>query len=29
VAELSTDDDEVLTTPLLPGCAIGLRALFE
>lgn len=29
VAELSADDDEVLTTPLLPECAIGLRALFE
>ena len=29
VAELSADDDEALTTPLLPECAIELRALFE
>jgi hypothetical protein len=29
VAELSADDGELLTTPLLPECAIGLRALFE
>jgi Uma2 family endonuclease len=29
VAELSADDDGVLTTPLLPGCALSLRSLFE
>jgi Uma2 family endonuclease len=29
VAELSADGDEVLTTPLLPGCAISLRSVFE
>jgi Uma2 family endonuclease len=28
VIELSADDDETLTTPLLPGCAIALRDLF-
>ena len=29
VVELSAEDDHTLTTPLLPGCAIGLRALFQ
>ena len=29
VAELSAEEDETLTTPLLPGCAIGLRDLFR
>ena len=29
VAELSAEEDETLTTPLLPGCAIGLRELFR
>lgn len=29
VAELSADDGETLTTPLLPGCAIALRDLFS
>ncbi len=29
VAELSAEDDHTLTTPLLPGCAIGLRDLFQ
>lgn len=29
VAELSAEDDETLTTPLLPGCSIGLRELFR
>jgi Uma2 family endonuclease len=29
VAELSAEEDEALTTPLLPGCAIGLRELFR
>ena len=29
VAELSADDHETLTTPLLPGCAIALPDLFE
>ena len=29
VHELSAEDDETLTTPLLPGCAIGLRELFR
>jgi Uma2 family endonuclease len=29
VAELSAEDGESLTTPLLPGCAIGLRDLFR
>ncbi len=28
VAELSADDNETLTTPLLPGCAIALPDLF-
>ena len=28
VVELSAEDDDTLTTPLLPGCAIGLRELF-
>ena len=27
--ELSTEDGDVLTTPLLPGCAIDLRELFR
>ena len=29
VAELSSEGDDTLTTPLLPGCAIGLRELFR
>ncbi len=29
VAELSAEDDQALTTPLLPGCIIGLRELFR
>jgi Uma2 family endonuclease len=29
VAELTAEDDGVLTTPLLPECAIGLRELFR
>ena len=29
VAELSADDNDTLTTPLLPGCAIALPDLFE
>lgn len=29
VAELSSEDGDTLTTPLLPGCAIGLRELFR
>ena len=29
VAELSAEEGETLTTPLLPGCAIGLRELFR
>ncbi len=29
VAELSAEDDDALTTPLLPGCAIALRELFR
>ncbi len=29
VAELSAEDDDTLTTPLLPGCAIALRELFR
>ena len=29
VAELSAEDDHALTTPFLPGCAIGLRDLFQ
>ena len=29
VAELSAEDADTLTTPLLPGCAIGLRELFR
>jgi len=29
VVDLSADDDETLTTPLLPGCVIGLRYLFS
>jgi len=29
VAELSAEDGEVLTTPLLPGCQIDLRELFR
>ncbi len=29
VAELSADDGHSLTTPLLPGCTIELRALFR
>ncbi len=29
VAELSAEDDHSLTTPFLPGCAIGLRDLFQ
>ena len=28
VVELSADDSETLTTPLLPGCTIALRTLF-
>ena len=28
VAELSAEDDHALTTPMLPGCTIGVRALF-
>jgi Uma2 family endonuclease len=29
VAELTAEDDYTLTTPLLPGCEIGLRELFR
>lgn len=29
VAELSAEDADTLTTPLLPGCAIALRELFR
>lgn len=29
VVELTADDGDVLTTPLLPGCQIDLRALFR
>ncbi len=29
VVELTAEDDQVLTTPLLPGCEIGLRELFR
>jgi Uma2 family endonuclease len=29
VAELAAEDDHTLTTPLLPGCTIGLRELFR
>ncbi len=29
VVELTSEDDDTLTTPLLPGCAIGLRELFR
>jgi len=29
VVELSAEDGDVLTTPLLPGCQIGLRELFR
>lgn len=29
VSELTAEDDHTLTTPLLPGCAIGLRELFR
>ena len=29
VAELTVEDDHTLTTPLLPGWAIGLRDLFH
>jgi Uma2 family endonuclease len=29
VAELTAEDDQTLTTPLLPGCEIGLRELFR
>ena len=29
VAELTAEDGEVLTTPLLPGCQIALRELFR
>jgi Uma2 family endonuclease len=28
-AELTAEDDETLSTPLLPGCLIGLRELFR
>jgi Uma2 family endonuclease len=29
VAELTAEDDHTLTTPLLPGCEIGMRELFR
>lgn len=29
VVELTSEDDHTLTTPLLPGCAIGMRELFR
>lgn len=29
VAELTADDDDLLASPLLPGCTIGLRVLFR
>ena len=29
VADLSAEEDETLTTPLLPGCVISLRELFR
>ena len=29
VAELTAEDDQTLTTPLLPGCEVGLRELFR